>query len=849
MRRAAFHPDKSDRLKYILYTITNDASRIKPSRHPRPPREGLRPLATCVPRVRLGDNAWPDTPHGRRRSDPVVPTPQRHQRRAPVLRRVSHGLAILLLMMVSPMARGQDDPFSDTPAARPKPAPASGSDETEEEEESTEASKIEELLADEDDPLVLAIVETKPETPSGLFRDVRALLNLDRFELAKEYLRQWLSTEPDAAEMSRLQAEFGSAFFLRLSNITEMQPVGTEVAGTVMEAAGERFSDPARLSALVEQLSHSDPAERRSALAELVKAGSVAAVPMIKALGDESREAEHEAIRAALVAMDDEAVPPLIAALTSKNESLCLEAMAILGQLESKEAVPVLLSTALAPKQDSDPAAAAARDMIRNVLGAIPSRGEAIRFLSNRLDEFLEGSVPGPIDQNEHVTRWTWDADEETPRRAVLPVADASIASAARVAEQLHRIAPDNTDFHRIYLATGLEHAKRRHGYDRPLSDEMGAIHDAATGAEVELLEEVLQICLEKQLEGAAIAVVDLLGQSNDPQVVLTNDGQTSVLVESLKSHMRHVQFAAARAVMNIDPRRPYPGSSHLSETLAYLAATSGERRVLIGNPWTDQAQRWIGLLNTLGFVADKREVGRELMLQAFSSSDYEFFLISDAIDHPPYGELIQMLRRDYRTAGLPIGLIARQRNMTSAEWFAETDARLLTLAPPQNKEDVARDARRLLATAGRAHISLEQRIEQATFALDALARLAEHPEQYPFYDLIHLDEPMEQALSTRGLATKAAAVLGFLGTPLAQRALLDAAGTQLRPLVERQAAAEAFDVAVSRRGLLLNRKQILRQYEKYNASESLDRDTQEVLSSILDTIEAPSRTSDSDKD
>ncbi|MFW6169544.1 MAG: hypothetical protein ACODAD_03575, partial [Planctomycetota bacterium] len=494
-------------------------------------------------------------------------------------------------------------------------------------------------------------------------------------------------------------------------------------------------------------------------------------------------------------------------------------------------------------------AAAAAREMLRNVLGAVPSRDEAIRFLSDRLDEFLAGSVPGPIDQDEQVTLWTWDAAEKIPRRTGVPIADASISSAARVAEQLHRIAPHNADFQRIYLATGLEHAKRRHGYDRPLSDEMGAVHEAAMAAEVELLEDILQICLEKELEGAAMAVVDLLGKSKDRQVLLTDNGQTSVLVKSLKSHMRHVQFAAARAVMRIDPTRAYPGSSHLSEVLGYLATTGGERRVLIGNPRTDQAQRWTGLFNALGFATDKREVGRELMLQAFSSPDYEFFLLSDAIDRPPYQELVQMLRCDYRTAGLPIGLIARQRNMRSAERFATTDARLLTLAPPQNKEDVARDARRLLATAGRAYISPEERIEQAKFALDALARLAEHPEKYPFYDLVHLDEKMEQAVSTPGLTAKAAAVLGFLGTPLAQRSLLDVAGTQLRPLAERRAAAEAFAVAVSRRGLLLKHDQILRQYDKYNASESLDRETQNVLSSILDTIEAPSRTADSDQD
>jgi hypothetical protein len=62
------------------------------------------------------------------------------------------------------------------------------------------------------------------------------------------------------------------------------------------------------------------------------------------------------------------------------------------------------------------------------------------------------------------------------------------------------------------------------------------------------------------------------------------------------------------------------------------------------------------------------------------------------------------------------------------------------------------------------------------------------------------------------------------------------------RSLAERQAAAAAFDVAVRRRGLLLSRAEIFLQYDRYNQSAKLDRDTQKVLGRILDSIEAPSQ-------
>ena len=81
-----------------------------------------------------------------------------------------------------------------------------------------------------------------------------------------------------------------------------------------------------------------------------------------------------------------------------------------------------------------------------------------------------------------------------------------------------------------------------------------------------------------------------------------------------------------------------------------------------------------------------------------------------------------------------------------------------------------------------------------------------------------------------------------MFGTPNAQQVLIDYANGQDRPLVNRQAAVEALRGAVDRQGLLLTQVQLQKQYNLYNASEALDRPTQEVLAAILDVIETPAR-------
>ena len=225
------------------------------------------------------------------------------------------------------------------------------------------------------------------------------------------------------------------------------------------------------------------------------------------------------------------------------------------------------------------------------------------------------------------------------------------------------------------------------------------------------------------------------------------------------------------------------------------------------------------GFFNVLGFDADTQQTGRSLILQAQESPDYSLVLIGDALDHPRYRDIVQTLRRDPRTADLPIGLMVREINEQSATLFARTDPLTIAFAPPQTQEDVEVDARRLLELAGRRQMSEEERMREAAVSLDALAKLASEPLKYGFYDLLKLDERLQQALHVPALALKAIRVLGLLGTPLAQRALVEFASTPMQPATARQAAAEALRVAIGRHGILLTRDQLLHQYDLYNSS------------------------------
>jgi hypothetical protein len=143
-----------------------------------------------------------------------------------------------------------------------------------------------------------------------------------------------------------------------------------------------------------------------------------------------------------------------------------------------------------------------------------------------------------------------------------------------------------------------------------------------------------------------------------------------------------------------------------------------------------------------------------------------------------------------------------------------------------------------LAALAGPDFLTPRERIYFAQVALEAFARYAAEPEVYSFYEPARVQDSLVKAIDQPELAPFAARALGMLGTARGQRALVEVASQHARPIEVRQAAAVAFREAVAREHLQLTTKDVLLQYQIYNLSEHLDRETQVVLGHVLDTIE-----------
>jgi hypothetical protein len=742
-------------------------------------------------------------------------------------------VALTLLLPVS-LARGQGNPFDDVvdePRDRITTRPRSAPEEPEEPEEDVED------ITDPNDPVIATIREQNPSTAPDLLRAVNTLVDYGAPTEARKYLAKLIELKPSEAELIELQEEFGSALFMKMRRDKQLGDDGSMFAKAVMDAAYKWASDPKRIGPLIEELKSNDRDVLRAAIVDLQKAGEGAVQPLLAVLADRDRAAEHHNIRLALGGLGTAAADPLIATLNTDDDALRAHVIRALGLIGAPHSTVFLLRSFAS--KDSDPVVrAAAAHALRDLTGSTPSAREVENYLLNETERFLDGIPPRKPDHENKIAMYVWNPAQQKAEKVKMLSRDASLYVAAHTSSDLFALFPKNYRYRRLYLVANLESDKLRNGLDQPLPSDPGSARERVRGLGVEAIEDVLSYAMKEGRVAAAIGAVEVLGDLKSQQVLRGEHGTPTPLVDALHHPDRRLRLAAADAIMRIDPSEGFPGSSRVPRALAFLAGASGLRRALVAHPNASEAQSMVGALLELGFEAESALSGHEVFKKASNSPDWEILLISDAISNGGSHETVQFLRRDPRTALIPVGLMVRSEDLQQAKLWARTMPLTEAFPRPYELESMQFQIRRLLMEARRSLVPVEERTEQAKLALHHLVQIAENRKKYEFYKL-DCAAAVEPALFDSELAGNAARILGLIGSPEAQRALVDMASQNMLPLKQRQAGASAFDTAVRKRGVLLNSEEVELQYDRYNQSERLDVETQNLLGSILDSIES----------
>ncbi|MBX3414933.1 MAG: hypothetical protein KF708_19770 [Pirellulales bacterium] len=755
-------------------------------------------------------------------------------------------VVVVAFAAMSTIVNAQDDvdPFADpaapapadpaapeTPLATPAPAaaPAINYD---------EAAAA---LANDSD--VVALLETNPTTPSQLLRAVNVLIDLKKAPAARPLLTR-LAAEPlDDAQLTTLAEEFGSGVLLRLARQVELQPMGGEFSARVTAAADRLARDPQRLSAAIAALSQPDRSQRRAAMRTLRAGGEAAAVLVIEGLADPAREAEHEALRTALVAIGEAALAPTLAAAESGNATLAAQGVEVVGRLlaaepnmkvEPQDPLAVLLALAVDPA--TDPAVRRSAGTSLALLGVSPPAPAAVADqLADRARQLLRVvlSLQEPV-TDVPLNVWRWDAEKPGLVEERVSARQEELDVAADLAARAFGIAPHDRTIRRLYLETKLTAAGNRVGFDQPLpAAAIDAVKELGVAALVDLLAHV-------PAEGdvsSATAAARLLGEIATADVLDPVGARPAPLVRALRHSDPRLRYAALDAVLKLAPSRRFMGDSFVPEALARFLATTGRPVALVADSRGDVGRSIAGMLNDMGYLALSSVDGRELFNLAADSTDCELILISATLYDNTAVDLLDQLRKDTRTARIPVAVYASSESMPRAERLVRRDPRAISIVRPRDVTALEFQLADLLARS-RAELPGQQvRDRQAAGALGWLDRLTS--EKGHVFDLTYVEPALHAALDNPALAASAMKVLSRYVTPSSQQGLVQMASRGGTTIELRQAAARAFCESIGRNGTRLTSAEILLQYDEYHGHEGGDAQVREVLGTILDCMEA----------
>lgn len=685
------------------------------------------------------------------------------------------------------------------------------------------------------DTTVEAYLQLKPSEPAELLRAVDVTSDLGHHLIARDFLNQLMSQKLDQDQLAALVEKFGGATFLKMELDFEMNPESGLFAEAALSAVRTRAGDPKQIAALIGRLSAPAESERREAMVQLRTSGRAAVVEMIAVLGDAKRRAEQENVRTALVVQGRQAIGPLLGTLLTPDPALKAQAIEVLGRMRATESAPYLLAPAVLETATRDERRAA-RDALQTMLGRVPSRQACETLLYKRALSHYQKERPLSEDAAGRIELWHWDQTAKRPAMRYYTSSTASLEIASRLSRDLLRLRPDDAEVRRMYLSSLLESAAHQEGLDQPLPRGPGSAYDDATALGAGALVDLLEHAVSSGHTAAAAAAVRILGETGEPELVFDATPGLAALVSASQSGDRRLSFAAVEAVMKLSPDRPFPGSSHVVDALAWFAGSLGRPRALVADSRAAEASRLAGLLSELGWEVDMATNSRDFLDMASRSPDYGVALLDADLRPWPIDQVLQALRRQGNGSQLPVGLLASDDNRPRAAHVAASDVRTALVVRPQDASSADFQIGLVLSRTGAAPIDAAVRRWQTQNAIAWLAELSE--ERQDVYDLSRAEAAVTSALAVEEFSAPAAKFLGNLGTASGQRALVDLASQSAAPLNLRQGASRAFRLGVLRSGVQLTSAEILRQYERYNQSETQDRPTQELLGNILDAIE-----------
>lgn len=682
-------------------------------------------------------------------------------------------------------------------------------------------------------PAVASVLELPRESPAQQLTAVFTLLDLGEPDVAQTLWKEFATAELDEQAKASLVEELGVARFLNLArqeNASGLKGART-FAESALQAAAKVGRSPQRLSKLIADLDDPSDEIRRAARSDLAVTGDAGAKACIEALAKAPSGDDDERLRTqlllALARMRPAVEPMLIAALADGQGQFRRDIVELAGYLQLQDAVPWL--AALASGADADREVMAAAYAALSKMGLTPpgpDEARAVILSEIHRRESRSTSQSLPTDDNQW---WSFDAKEKLLSQSPTTDKEQQLLSSARLCRLLVELPNSTIADRRLGLIYAYQVSEV---LGQPIAADQKKL---AESLETDQLSETMHEAITSNRVSAAIACARLLATRADENALGSIAGRPSPLATALAHPSRELQFAALEAVVKINPTRSFAGASNVPKALWSFATSSGDPQAIVASSVVGVATDWAGQLRGRGYDPTPVTSGRQILLAALNAPQLDLLLIDSDIKRPPVREVIYGLRSNPQLAHTPIAILCSLENLTRAERIAEQDSHLLATPRPHSAEAMDTVLKEV-AGLGDQPASADQRTQQAKAALGWLAKLLK--DGHPYDELLRDADRISHTVFVPDLTSASIDVLTVLGTASSQQLLVDVASAPTLPIETRREAAAAFAASIKQFGKQLTSEEIVRQYDRYNASETASKETQEVLSGLIDALE-----------
>ena len=658
-------------------------------------------------------------------------------------------------------------------------------------------------------PQIDSPLAVEPTTPAEHFDAALLMMQLARPEMARHYLEKLLEMDPDDETLMQIRETYGTNTILQLARVEEAKAAASKLLDRLNQAVQSKISAPGYVRSILPKLVGS-AREKAEALTELQNLGPAAIGPMLSSLMANDI-VDRGTLVYTMTRLGEDVVPPLVGALESSDELIRTTAAEVLGWVGTEAELIWLWHPAFTENEPDGVRHAALAALARLSYGdpqhaaRVSSYGVDRRMLEVARSMLAsEYEWPMSFGDRDDVSVWSWDDASGTVNEHVVSRDHAAIFLAERLAREVTELAPRNTDAPVVLLTALLTRDMEQAGWDQPIPIGPGSAHDLAMAAGPDVCESVLEFSLDNAIPGAAASSVQALALNGSESLLHSS---SSPIIRALNAPSARIQFAAAVAILQWEPRRGFSGATRIVEILGRAINADSKANSVVVDPNESRGTLTASLFQEIGFDSSLDTTGQAGFTRAAMRGDVELAVLHPTTIRWDLDQTVNNLRADARTQNLPIVIYGPANSRARYE-------RVLTRYPNINYINqqassilVIQQLKPILAQVSPPALTQAQRAAQIEDAAFWLRRIATRHEGV--FDLSPIEESLLAAVSKPEIAEDVLVILGAIGRPSVQRRYLTVVNNPTQTDDLRQMAALQLGFHVQRFGMLLSESEV----------------------------------------